>query len=56
MVIPIESATLSADPDPLGAFIMFSFIRIVLGSCSGGRHYYVKINGQWTASICGASQ
>lgn len=35
---------------------MFSFVKALFGSCSGGRHYYVKLNGQWTCSICGASR
>jgi hypothetical protein len=32
---------------------MFSFIRALLGSCPGGRHYYVNVGGTWTCTMCG---
>lgn len=35
---------------------MFARIRFYFGSCPGGRHYYVKQDGVWTCSICGASK
>jgi hypothetical protein len=33
-----------------------SFVKILFGSCPGGRHYYVNQGGTWTCSMCGATR
>lgn len=30
--------------------------RAVRASCDGGRHYFVKVGGTWTCTICGETQ
>lgn len=32
---------------------MFARIRFYFGTC---RHYFVKVNGTWTCTMCGATQ
>jgi hypothetical protein len=32
---------------------MFSFIRALFGDCG---HYFVKVDGVWTCTMCGATR
>ena len=35
---------------------MHYLFRWLRGTCPGGQHYYVKKNGSWTCTMCGATK